>query len=106
MLLCPSCQAENDDVAQVCFTCRTILSAVTRGTVIGGRYEILSPLGEGGMGGVYKARDRVLDEEVALKLLRAEVSGRSELAERFRSEIRIARRVTHWNVCRSQQAGE
>ncbi|HXB57348.1 MAG TPA: protein kinase [Vicinamibacteria bacterium] len=105
MLLCPSCQAENDDVAQVCFTCRTILSAVTRGTVIGSRYEILSPLGKGGMGAVYKARDRVLDEVVALKLLRADVAGSSEMAERFRSEIRLARRVSHWNVCRIHEYG-
>ena len=106
MLLCPSCQAENDDIAQVCFTCRTILSAVTRGTVIGTRYEILSPLGKGGMGAVYKARDRVLDELVALKLLRADVAGTSEMAERFRSEIRLARRVSHWNVCRIHEYGE
>jgi serine/threonine protein kinase len=106
MLLCPSCQAENDDVAQVCFTCRTILSAVTRGTVIGRRYEILSPLGKGGMGAVYRARDRVLDEVVALKLLRADVAGTSEMAERFRSEIRLARRVSHWNVCRIHEYGE
>jgi serine/threonine protein kinase len=106
MALCPSCQAENDDVAQVCFTCRTILSAVTRGTVIGTRYEILSPLGKGGMGAVYKARDRVLDEVVALKLLRADVAGTSEMAERFRSEIRLARRVSHWNVCRIHEYGE
>jgi serine/threonine protein kinase len=106
MLLCPSCQAENDDVAQVCFTCRTILSAVTRGTVIGRRYEILSPLGKGGMGAVYRAHDRVLDEVVALKLLRADVAGTSEMAERFRSEIRLARRVSHWNVCRIYEYGE
>jgi serine/threonine-protein kinase len=106
MLLCPSCQTENDDVAQVCFTCRTILSAVTRGTVIGGRYEILSPLGKGGMGAVYKARDRVLDEVVALKLLRADIAGTSEMADRFRSEIRLARRVSHWNVCRIHEYGE
>src|SRR5258708_27233421 len=106
MLLCRSCQGENDDVAQVCFPCRTILSAVTRGTVIGRRYEILSPLGKGGMGAVYKARDRVLDEVVALKLLRADVAGTSEMAERFRSEIRLARRVSHWNVCRIHEYGE
>src|SRR5258708_3334206 len=106
MLLCRSCQGENDDVAQVCFPCRTILSAVTRGTVIGRRYEILSPLGRGGMGAVYRARDRVLDEVIALKLLRADIAGTSEMAERFRSEIRLARRVSHWNVCRIHEYGE
>ncbi|HKC12765.1 MAG TPA: protein kinase, partial [Vicinamibacteria bacterium] len=70
------------------------------------RYEILSPLGKGGMGAVYRARDRVLDEVVALKLLRADVAGTSEMAERFRSEIRLARRVSHWNVCRIHEYGE
>ena len=43
-----------------------------QGEVIAGRYEVLSPLGKGGMGMVYKAHDRMLDETVAIKVLRAE----------------------------------
>ena len=97
---CPSCHSENDDAAEVCFHCRAVLSAVTRGTVIGGRYRVLAPLGRGGMGAVYRAHDEVLDEDIALKILRPEVAGTPEMAARFRSEIKLARKVSHWNVCR------
>jgi serine/threonine protein kinase len=103
---CPSCQSENDDAAEVCFHCRAVLSAVTRGTFIANRYRILAPLGRGGMGAVYRARDEVLDEEVALKILRPEVAGTPEMAARFRSEIKLARKVSHWNVCRIHEYGE
>ena len=103
---CPACGAENDEPAEVCFHCRALLTAVTRGAVLGGRYEILSPLGRGGMGAVYRARDRVLEEDVAVKVLRADVAGTEERARRFRSEIKLARRVSHWNVCRIHEYGE
>jgi len=103
---CPSCAAENDDAAEVCFNCRALLSAVTRGSLLSGRYEILSPLGRGGMGAVYRARDRVLEEEVAVKVLRGEVMSTLERARRFRSEIKLARQVSHWNVCRIHEYGE
>ena len=105
-MLCPSCQSENDDAAEVCFHCRAVLSAVTRGTLIGGRYRVLAPLGRGGMGAVYRAHDEVLDEDVALKILRPEVAGTPEMAARFRSEIKLARKVSHWNVCRIHEYGE
>lgn len=105
-MLCPSCQAENDDAAEVCFHCRAVLSAVTRGTLIAARYRILAPLGRGGMGAVYRAHDEVLDEDVALKILRPEVAGTAEMAGRFRSEIKLARKVSHWNVCRIHEYGE
>jgi serine/threonine-protein kinase len=103
---CPSCHAGNDDAAEVCFHCRAVLSAVTRGTVIGGRYRVVAPLGRGGMGAVYRAHDEVLDDEVALKILRPEVAGTPEMAARFRSEIKLARKVSHWNVCRIHEYGE
>ncbi len=103
---CPACGTENDEAAEVCFHCRALLGAVTRGAVLGGRYEILSPLGRGGMGAVYRARDRVLEEEVAIKVLRADVTGTEERARRFRSEVQLARRVSHWNVCRIHEYGE
>jgi serine/threonine protein kinase len=99
-MICPSCQGRNEDDAQVCFTCGKALFALTQGIVLGGRYEILRPLGMGGMGRVYKAHDRVLDEAVAIKLLRPELILDDEMARRFRSEIKLARRVSHPNVCR------
>ena len=105
-MICPSCGAANDDAAEVCFTCRTVLSALTQGSIVGGRYEILSPLGRGGMGAVYRAHDRVLDETVALKVLRGDVASAPEMPKRFRSEIKLARRVAHPNVCRIYEYGE
>src|SRR5262245_42391366 len=58
------------------------------------------------MGAVYRAHDEVLDEDVALKILRADVAGTPEMAARFRSEIKLARKVSHWNVCRIHEYGE
>ena len=105
-MICPSCQALNDDTAEACFTCGRALSALTQGSVIAGRYEILSPLGKGGMGMVYKAHDRMLDEQVAIKVLRAEFANTSEMLQRFKKEIKLARKVSHRNVCRIHEFGE
>jgi serine/threonine-protein kinase len=58
------------------------------------------------MGTVYRARDRVLDVEVALKVLRADLPQAPAMQERFRSEIRLARTVSHPNVCRIHDYGE
>ena len=103
---CPACGAENQAGAEVCFTCREVLRAISQGTIIGSRYEIDGILGRGGMGTVYRARDLVLDEAVALKVLRPEIAATAEMAERFRSEIRLARRVSHPNVCRIHEYAE
>jgi eukaryotic-like serine/threonine-protein kinase len=73
---------------------------------IGGRYEILAFLGMGGMGSVYRVRDLVLDEIVALKFLRRELSGSHGMLARFTREVRVARRVTHNNVARTFDIGE
>ncbi len=105
-MLCPACQAPNDDKADACFTCGRAFGALTRGTLIAGRYEVLAPLGRGGMGMVYRAQDRMLDDAVALKVLRAEFAHTAEMAERFRHEIKLARRVSHRNVCRIYEYGE
>src|SRR5688500_15815747 len=67
-------------------------------TVVAGRYEILGLVGAGGMGTVYRARDRELDEVVALKMLRRELVEAPSMLARFRQEVRLARRVTHTNV--------
>jgi serine/threonine-protein kinase len=104
-MFCPSCHAENPDASEACFTCGRALYALTQGVVLNQRYEVLSPLGSGGMGRVYKAYDRVLDEHVAIKVLRSELIREPEAARRFRSEIKIARRVSHRNVCRIHEYG-
>jgi tRNA A-37 threonylcarbamoyl transferase component Bud32 len=105
-MLCPSCRAEIEDDAEACFTCGKAVFALTQGTVLGGRYEIVSPLGRGGMGRVYKAYDRVMDEHVALKVLRREFMRDPEMSRRFVSEIKLARKIGHRNVCRIHEYGE
>jgi serine/threonine-protein kinase len=78
-----------------------------KGTVFAGRYEILGSLGKGGMGAVYRARDQRLDEVVALKVLRTDVLQEDPtLRERFKQELRLARKVTHRNVLRTHDFDE
>ena len=76
------------------------------GTSLGGRYEILQLLGKGGMGAVYKARDKELDRFVALKLIRPELARNPEMLKRFKQELILARQVTHRNVIRIFDLGE
>ena len=64
------------------------------------RYDILNEIGRGGMGIVYKARDRETGALVALKVLRPEVAADAQAIERFKSELLLARQITHTNVCR------
>jgi len=75
-------------------------SGVTLATAQDARYEVLDVLGRGGMGVVYKALDRELDEVIALKVLAPQLANSVTAAERFKREIRIARRINHPNVAR------
>ena len=70
------------------------------------RYEIRAYLGRGGMGSVYRAFDRVLDDEVALKVQRAQSARGPEAERRFRREVKLARQVSHPNVCRLHDGGQ
>jgi len=76
------------------------------GDVLGGRYEILQLLGEGGMGAVYKAMDRELDRPVALKLIRPELAANPSILARFKQELLLAHQVTHKNVIRIYDLGD
>lgn len=78
------------------------------GKIFAGRYEVRSLLGEGGMGKVFRVRDRELDEEVALKALKPEFLGTAGTVgvEALRQEIKLARLVTHPNVVRVHDFGE
>ena len=76
------------------------------GQMIAGRYEVRGRLGAGGMGAVYRVLDRELGEEVALKVLRSDWLGDAVSVERFRREVRLARRIGHANVCRVFDLGE
>jgi eukaryotic-like serine/threonine-protein kinase len=76
------------------------------GTVLGGRYEILQILGEGGMGAVYKAKDLELNRMVALKVIRSDLAGNQAIIDRFKQELLLAHKVTHKNVIRIYDLGE
>src|SRR5437899_7896255 len=76
------------------------------GSVLAERYEILQLLGQGGMGAVYKARDKELDRVVALKLIRSEFAKNPEILRRFKQELILARQVTHKNVIRIYDLGQ
>lgn len=109
-MTCPACRAENDPAASACIACGEALGAkspsLSAGAVFAGRYEILGVLGRGGMGMVYRARDRDLRETVALKVIRPDLVRQQHMERRFRSEIRLARRVRHPNVCSIYGDGE
>ena len=79
---------------------------IAPGSLLGGRFESLSVLGAGGMGVVFKARDRELDDLVALKMLKREVAGDRDLLDRLKSELKLARKITHPNVLRTFDFGE
>src|SRR5580700_4974480 len=125
---CPKCSGEVRDGWKICPACLTPLAAGAEtmtaylhesrptssssaeegrfpaGTVLAGRYRILGLLGHGGMGEVYRAHDQILDQAVALKFLAAPHLGEAALT-RFRNEVRVARQVSHPNVCRVYDIG-
>jgi serine/threonine-protein kinase len=76
------------------------------GTILAGRYLVVRVLGRGAASTVYQALDRMLDERVAVKVLDAAGATAPSAAARLRSEIKLARRVTHPNVCRIHDYGE
>jgi hypothetical protein len=76
------------------------------GTVLAERYRIVGLLGKGGMGEVYRAEDLTLDQSVALKFLPEKVAADPERLEQFYNEVRIARQVSHPNVCRIYDIGQ
>jgi predicted Ser/Thr protein kinase len=76
------------------------------GTLIAGRYRVIGLLGRGGMGEVYRATDLALGQSVALKILPEDAATNQQLLERFQGEVRIARQVSHPNVCRVYDLGE
>jgi hypothetical protein len=77
---------------------RDAVVSLNRGTKLG-PYEILGPIGAGGMGEVYKARDTRLDRIVAIKVLPAHIAGRPEVRERFEREARTVSSLNHPHIC-------
>ena len=80
-------------------TLHTPIRELTTGSTFAGRYQVIEELGKGGMGRVYKVLDTKIQEKVALKLIRPEVALDKETVERFKNELRLARKIRHKNVC-------
>ncbi|HOM48733.1 MAG TPA: serine/threonine-protein kinase [Candidatus Hydrogenedentes bacterium] len=121
--ICPVCFTENAEEAERCHHCGALIlsgSGTTphelssdaensmdykRGDLIAGRYEVHDLIGRGGMGAVYKVHDKVLDEEVALKVLLPEFVADKQVVERFMNEVRISRKIAHPNIVRIHDIG-
>ncbi len=119
-LRCPECHADNSEDSRFCRRCATPLlhpvppelanaptllyssplPELTPGSIFADRYLVIDKLGKGGMGKVYKVLDQEINESVALKLIKPEIAADRETIERFQNEIKIARRITHKNICR------
>ena len=133
---CSSCATENPDTSRFCGACAAPLApvmhsqaetvAISRpsasrpstsssavdegrfppGALLLDRYRIIALLGRGGMGEVYRATDLRLGQSVALKFLPENAIGDEGALARFHNEVRIARQVSHPNVCRVYDIGE
>ena len=112
---CPKCQTDNPETARFCLDCGTQIGPANRvlpltetlkvhagglapKTVLGGRYEIVGKIGAGGMGEVYRARDRSLDREVAVKVLPEGFVGDLERVARFKREAKLLASLDHPNI--------
>ena len=98
--------SQSDDISRVTSAAPEDEGRFVPGTLLGGRYRIIGLLGRGGMGEVYRATDLTLGQSVALKFLPEEASRNQRLLERFHGEVRVARQVSHPNVCRVYDIGE
>ncbi|MCK4431420.1 MAG: protein kinase, partial [Candidatus Aminicenantes bacterium] len=130
---CPKCHSDNPDTKRFCGECgaqlhregpiglsgpideisishtktlETPKEELTTGSTFAGRYQIIEELGKGGMGKVYKVHDTEIKEKVALKLLKPEIASDERTIERFRNEIRLARKIAHKNVGRMFDLGK
>jgi tRNA A-37 threonylcarbamoyl transferase component Bud32 len=116
---CPKCQFETSGDVRFCGKCGTPLPGRGRpfdpdrtetlayscgelsdGSLFAGRYLVIDQLGKGGMGCVYRVLDTKVDEEVALKFINPDIAADAKIIERFRTELKVTRRITHRHVCR------
>jgi serine/threonine protein kinase len=120
---CPKCHFDNPEDTIYCGKCATPLpyskdifvsqtktletpiQELTAGSTFANRYQIIEELGKGGMGKVYKVFDREVQAKMALKLIRPELSAEKKTIDRFRNELKIARDISHKNVCRMYDLG-
>jgi serine/threonine protein kinase/Tfp pilus assembly protein PilF len=118
---CPKCHSENPSGTHFCGNCASPLpqdkeiaftetiqvpiKELTAGTTFARRYQIIEDLGRGGMGRVYKVFDTEVREKMALKLLHPDIAADERTIERFRNELKLARAISHRNVCRMFDLG-
>ncbi|MFP2958824.1 protein kinase domain-containing protein [Myxococcus sp. 1LA] len=102
----PSAPPEGSDATLLSAQPRVAITGVTEEEQFAGRYVLEALAGRGGMGAVYRARDTLVGDVVALKLLELGASPAPEWLERFRREVRLARRITHRHVARTFDLGE
>src|ERR1700730_11494289 len=97
-------RTEKEDIYEVAWTdadvYRELRGRLSGPSSIPSRYEVLSQVGAGGTGVVYKARDLETDEIVALKILKPEIANDPAVQDNFKRELCLARKITHKNVCR------
>ncbi len=122
-MICSHCQTPNPTSAEVCSRCGSGLdlgadvglgatlevsqsASINTGTDFGPRYHVESLLGSGGMGKVYKARDRELDRTVAIKVLRPDLMTDPMALQRFKHELLLASSISHPNILRIHDLGE
>jgi serine/threonine-protein kinase len=121
---CPKCHFDNPDDTLYCGKCaaplkpseeiagsptqtlETPMETLKRGTTFADRYDLIEELGTGGMGKVYKAYDKKIEEEIALKILRADIAGDKKSLSRFSNELKMARKIVHKNVGRMYDLSE
>jgi len=121
---CSRCQADNPETQPFCGECgtrlipakeiavsqtetlRTPVQEPARGTSFAERYVVIEELGAGGMGKVYRVEDTKVKQEIALKLIKPEISSDKKVIERFRNELKTARMIAHRNICRMFDLGE
>ncbi len=125
-MICARCHTPNPTSAENCSRCGSGLDAAAEaadvgfgatlevsdsasihtGTDFGPRYHVESLLGSGGMGKVYKARDRELDRTVAIKVLRPDLMTDAQAMQRFKHELLLASSISHPNILRIHDLGE
>jgi tetratricopeptide (TPR) repeat protein/TolB-like protein len=121
---CPQCQAENPSDSKYCKECATALShsagisgfptktietpreELTTGTLFASRYQIVEELGGGGMGKVSRTLDTKVGEEIALKVIKPEIAADRTTVERFKNELKLARKIVHKSVGRVYDLNE
>ncbi len=115
MRRCPKCNSFFDNSVDKCVYDGESLVEVQveatqseglEGKVVNDRYEVIASIGEGGMGMVYKAKDRRSGDDIALKVLHRDISGDERTVRRFFSEARVLASLTHPNIIRLYDFGK